>query len=70
MSHGPSGLDRPADCTNDLQAVINMTGSVNASASIITRPILVFMFIIFIFLSYSSKQDFRSGSLPVTAAEN
>jgi hypothetical protein len=64
MSHGPSGLARVPEYVWDLQATINVIGSVNASASIITRLILVFMFIIFI------KQNFQSGSLPVTAAEN
>ena len=46
-------------------AIINVaTGSVSASASIITRLILVFMFIL------SLNRDFPVGSLPVTATDN
>jgi hypothetical protein len=37
-------------------------GSVNASASIITRPILVFMFILFF---KQKSNDFNSGLSPV-----
>ena len=49
---------------SDLQATINVTGSVSASASIITRLIFVFIFIL------RFTRDFPFGSLAVTGTVN
>jgi hypothetical protein len=55
MSHGPGGLGSApsaplpagaADDRRDLQATINVAGSANANATMITKLILFFMFIL------------------------
>jgi hypothetical protein len=48
----------------DRQAIIKTTGSVSASASIITRLILVLIFFVLF------KKNFPFGSPPVTGSDN
>jgi hypothetical protein len=61
MSHGPCGLcgaalDRAPACA----AIVNVTPlSVSASASIGTRSILVFMFILFVLPGYNGIWNFH-----------
>ena len=71
MSHGPCSLGGAplapiavcaADCRFDLQATINVRGSVSASASITTRPVLVF-----ILLSISAWDRHAQSTLVVRA---
>ena len=63
MSHGPCGLpDLAAEPSCDLQATINVAGSANTTASIITKLIFFFMVILFL-----SNWDFPFGSPPETA---
>jgi hypothetical protein len=73
MSPGPSGLGGAtlvllATCVAvdwcERQAIIKTTGRVSASASIITRLILVLMFFVLF------KKNFPFGSPPVTGSDN